>query len=103
MIDKLQDDDLGKSDCRDLERLKNERLPWESTWNAIDDRFPDGAGGFNQGSPGEIRGRNNFDTTHLTSLFDRIAVVSGTSNVRSVRSGASGRGTMLGNASAGDV
>jgi hypothetical protein len=67
MFDNLQDDELAKGDCRDLERLKDERAPWESTWKSIDDRFPDGAGGFNQASPGTIRGAQNFDTTHITS------------------------------------
>jgi Bacteriophage head to tail connecting protein len=67
MLDRLQDEELGKADFRDLERLKDERSPWESTFRAIDDRFPDGAGGFNQATPGQIRGANNFDTTHLTS------------------------------------
>lgn len=68
MIDTMQDDGLVKADLRDHERLVSERAPWESTWRAIDERFPDGAGGFNQASPGAVRGASNFDTTHITSI-----------------------------------
>lgn len=64
----MQDDDLVKADLRDHERLVSERAPWESVWRAIDERFPDGAGGFNQASPGAVRGAANFDTTHITAL-----------------------------------
>lgn len=64
----MQDDDLVKADLRDHERLVSERAPWEAVWRAIDERFPDGAGGFNQASPGAVRGAANFDTTHITAL-----------------------------------
>lgn len=67
MDDKIQDEDLVKADIRDHERRLEERRPWESTWRAIDDRFPSGAGGFNQASPGSIRGAQNFDVTHITA------------------------------------
>lgn len=66
MID-LQDAELAKADIRDLERLRTERAPWESVFRAIDERFPDGAGGFNQASPGGVRGAGNFDVTHVTA------------------------------------
>lgn len=68
MDDKLQDDELAKGDIRDFERLKSERAPWESTWQDIDERFPDGAGGFNSLASGGIRGSQNFDSTHITAL-----------------------------------
>lgn len=68
MDEKLQDDDLVRADLRDQERLKAERAPWESTWRAIDERFPDGAGGFDKMGPGGIRGERNFDVTHITAL-----------------------------------
>jgi hypothetical protein len=67
MDDKIQDEELAKCDVKDHERRREERSPWENTWRAIDDRFPDGAGGFNQTSPGQIRGERNFDTTHITA------------------------------------
>lgn len=68
MDDKLQDDGLVKADIADHERLKSDRAPWESVWQDIDDRFPDGAGGFNKLTAGGVRGQGNFDTTHITSL-----------------------------------
>lgn len=68
MDDKLQDEELAKADLRDFARLKSIRAPWEGVWQEIDDRFPDGAGGFNKMSPGGVRGERNFDTTHITSL-----------------------------------
>lgn len=67
MDEKIQDEDLAKADIRDNERRLSERAPWESTWREIDERFPDGAGGFNQRTPGGIRGERNFDTTHITA------------------------------------
>lgn len=67
-IDAIQDDELAKCDIRDHERRLEERRPWETTWREVDERFPDGAGGFNQGSPGAIRGQRNYDTTHVTAL-----------------------------------
>jgi hypothetical protein len=66
-LDRIQDSDLVKADLRNQSRLESERAPWESTWREIDERFPDGAGGFNKGSPGEIRGQRNFDVTHITA------------------------------------
>lgn len=72
MNETMQDDDLAKDDLREHARLKGMRAPFESTYQEMDDRFPDGAGGFNRGSIGDIRGQRNFDTTHLTSL-DRFA------------------------------
>lgn len=68
MDDRLQDEELAKADIRDHARLKSARAPWEGVWQEIDDRFPDGAGGFNNMSPGGVRGERNFDTTHITSL-----------------------------------
>lgn len=68
MNDTLQDDTLVKADIADHERLKSERAPWESVWREIDDRFPDGAGGFNKMTAGGVRGESNFDTTHITAL-----------------------------------
>lgn len=68
MDDKMQDETLVKDDLRDHDRMKSERAPWETTWREIDDRFPDGAGGFNASTPGAVRGENNFDATHITAL-----------------------------------
>lgn len=65
--DAMQDDALVKADLRNFERLKNERAPWESLWREIDERFPNGAGGFNQTTPGARRGEGNFDSTHITA------------------------------------
>lgn len=67
-IEGLQDDQLAKDDIRDLERLASERAPYESAWREIDERFPDGAGGFDSKSKGDIRGERNFDPTHITAL-----------------------------------
>jgi hypothetical protein len=64
----MQDETLAKADLRDYNRLKQERAPWESTYRAIDYRFPDGSGGFTQRTPGGIRGAQNFDATHITAL-----------------------------------
>ncbi len=68
MLDSLQDDSLVKADLRDHARRMEERSPWESLWRQIDERFPDGAGGFNAMAPGQVRGERNFDTTHITAL-----------------------------------
>lgn len=68
MIENIQDEELAKADLRDQERLESERAPWESAWREIDDRFPNGAGGFNRLSPGAIRGQRNYDSTHITAL-----------------------------------
>lgn len=68
MDDKLQDDGLVKADIREHERMKQDRAPWESTWREIDERFPDGAGGFDKRTAGGIRGERNFDVTHITAL-----------------------------------
>ncbi len=68
MIEKIQDEALAKADIRDQGRLESERSPWESAWREIDDRFPNGAGGFNKTSPGQIRGQRNYDSTHITAL-----------------------------------
>jgi hypothetical protein len=62
-----QDEDLAKADLREFDRLKQERSPWESSFRAVDDRFPNGAGGFTQKTPGAIRGASNFDSTHITA------------------------------------
>lgn len=67
-LDALQDDELAKADIALQEQLAKDRGPWESTWRQIDDRFPDGAGGFSAASPGLIRGERNFDATHITAL-----------------------------------
>jgi hypothetical protein len=68
MNDKWQDADLVKSDQRRQARLEGERLPWESTWREIDERYPDGAGGFIQTTQGQVRGAFNYDSTHILSL-----------------------------------
>lgn len=68
MDDRLQDEALAKADIRDQARMKDMRMPWESVYQDIDDRFPDGAGGFNHASPGGVRGERNFDATHITAL-----------------------------------
>lgn len=65
--DAMQNDTLVKADLRNFERAKDERAPWESLYREIDERFPNGAGGFLQSSPGARRGEDNFDTTHITS------------------------------------
>ncbi|WP_310532520.1 portal protein [Novosphingobium sp.] len=67
MIAAIQDDDLAKADLRRHDRLKAERAPYEDIWRQIDERFPDGAGGFDRMSPGGVRGAKNFDTTHITA------------------------------------
>lgn len=67
-MDQLQDSDQVKADIKDLERLKEERAPWEATWRDIDERFPSGDGGFTNKTPGAIRGERNFDSTHVTAL-----------------------------------
>lgn len=67
MLGAMQDDELVKADLRNFDRVKNERLPWESLWQEIDERFPNGAGGFLQTTPGARRGEGNFDTTHITA------------------------------------
>lgn len=68
MDDKLQDEELAKADIRDHERRMGERAPWLTAWREMDERFPDGAGGFNRLSPGAIRGMANYDATHITAL-----------------------------------
>jgi len=68
MDDKLQDEELAKADIRDHERRIGERSPWLNAWREMDERFPDGAGGFNRQSPGAIRGMANYDATHITAL-----------------------------------
>ncbi len=68
MDENLQDDALVKADLARHDRLKQERAPWEGVWREIDDRFPDGAGGFGQQSQGNVRGAQNFDITHITGL-----------------------------------
>lgn len=67
MNDIDQDEALIKADLRNHARLKDERAPWESLWQEIDERFPNGAGGFTKTSPGQIRGEQNYDTTHITA------------------------------------
>lgn len=68
MIENIQDGELAKADLKDQARLESERSPWENAWREIDDRFPNGAGGFNKLSPGTIRGQRNYDSTHITAL-----------------------------------
>ncbi|KPH66335.1 portal protein [Novosphingobium sp. ST904] len=68
MNEQIQDDELAKADIRDHDRLKQIRSVWEGTWQEVDERFPSGAGGFMQTTPGQIRGTRNFDTTHITAL-----------------------------------
>lgn len=65
MIEQLQDEELAKTDLADQERLETERSAWESTYREIDELYPDGAGGFNQGTPGAPRHERIFDPTHL--------------------------------------
>ncbi|PNU05814.1 portal protein [Novosphingobium guangzhouense] len=67
MNEQLQDGDLAKADIRNHDRLKSMRAPWEATWQEIDERFPNGAGGFKQQTPGQIRGARNYDTTHISA------------------------------------
>ena len=66
MIDTMQDEDLAKADLRNHERLVQQRQPWEATYQEVDARFPNGAGGFNGTQPGAIRGARNYDATHIT-------------------------------------
>lgn len=68
MIEQLQDDAQAKADLRDQERMEGERTSWESTYREIDELYPDGAGGFNQTTPGAPRHERIFDPTHLTAL-----------------------------------
>lgn len=63
----MQDDQLVKADLRNFDRLKSERAPWEGLFQEIDERFPNGAGGFLQTTPGAQRGEGNFDPTHITA------------------------------------
>lgn len=65
MIEQLQDDTLAKADLRDQERLESERMAWEGTYREVDELYPDGAGGFNQTTPGAPRHDRIFDPTHL--------------------------------------
>lgn len=67
MTDAWQDTELVQADLKRQERLVSERLPWEGAWREIDERFPDGAGGFNTATPGAFRGGRNFDVTHITA------------------------------------
>jgi hypothetical protein len=67
MNEQIQDAELAKADLRNHERLVADRMPWEGTFREIDERFPDGAGGFNAMSPGGLRGGRNYDTTHITA------------------------------------
>lgn len=72
-IEKLQDDDLVKTELAELTRMQGERAPWESQYRDIDDRVnPTEAGGFRKMSPGGRRGGENFDVTAIESL-DRFA------------------------------
>jgi hypothetical protein len=68
MDDKMQNDGLVKSDLRNFERLKEERSPYDGTFRDIDEMFPNGAGGFQQMTPGQVRTDGLFDTTHITAL-----------------------------------
>lgn len=68
MIENIQDEQLAKADFKDQARLESLRSPWENAWREIDDRFPNGAGGFNRLSAGQIRGQRNYDSTHITAL-----------------------------------
>lgn len=68
MIEYIQDQDLAKQDCRDQERLAQMRSTWEESWREIDERFPNGAGGFDKRTPGQLRGARNFDSQHILSL-----------------------------------
>lgn len=68
MIDQIQDEVLAKADLARQARLEQERSPWEETWREVDERFPSGAGGFQSQTPGQIRGAQNYDSTHVTSL-----------------------------------
>ena len=65
MDDMLQDETQAKADLRDQERLESERLNWESTYREVDELYPDGAGGFDQLTPGSPRHDRIFDPTHL--------------------------------------
>lgn len=77
MIDQIQDSELAKSDLREHERLKEMRAPWEQSWREIDERFPNGAGGFDKRTPGAIRGHRNFDSQHIISLGKFKAAMTG--------------------------
>jgi hypothetical protein len=68
MIDTIQDEELAKADLRDHERLVAMRQPWEATYQEVDARFPNGAGGFSQTTPGQIRGARNYDATPVNKL-----------------------------------
>lgn len=65
MIDQIQDETLAKRDLADQELRKAERAPYEEMFREIDELYPDGAGGFNQTGPGQLRGQNLFDGTHI--------------------------------------
>lgn len=65
MIEQIQDEDLAKRDLADHERMVAARAPYESMYNDIDALFPDGAGGFSKTGPGQLRGQNLFDGTHI--------------------------------------
>lgn len=76
LLETMQDDGLVKVDLRNHDRLKTERAPYESLWREVDDRFPNGAGGFTFSSPGMRRGEGNLDTTHITALGRFAAAMS---------------------------
>lgn len=67
MFETMQDEELAKTDLRDHARLKAMRTPWEETWREVDERFPNGAGGFTGTTPGQIRGQRNYDGTAITA------------------------------------
>lgn len=65
MNEAIQDERLAKADLAEHDRLVQLRSPWEETFREIDVRFPNGAGGFDQITPGAIRGSRNYDSTHI--------------------------------------
>lgn len=67
MNEAIQSEELAKADLAEHDRLVALRSPWEDTWREVDARFPNGAGGFDRTTPGQIRGARNYDATHITS------------------------------------
>lgn len=67
MNEAIQSEELAKADLAEHDRLAALRSPWEETFREIDARFPNGAGGFDRTTPGQIRGARNYDATHVTA------------------------------------
>ena len=73
----MQDTALVEQLMRNQSELESKRAPWEAAFRDVDRRVnPTASGGFgNQGSPGDIRGLDNFDTTAQRHLSRATAAM----------------------------